>query len=151
MKKSVRDDLIHLSITEENKKLVLAHYEAFVHRRDAETVRKQLAPDFVDHEMPPGTPSGADAALRCREMMHSAFPDLRVKIEDMVAEGDLVAVRASWTGTHRGSFPLLNLAPTNRSFVLTGMVFWRIRDGQIVERWATLDRLGLQQQLAPKS
>jgi steroid delta-isomerase-like uncharacterized protein len=137
--------------TEENKKLVLDHYEAFVHSRDAETVRKQVAPDFVDHELPPGTPPGPDALLRYNEMLHNAFPDLRVKIEDIVAEGDRVAVRASWTGTHRGAFPPLNVAPSNRGFVLTGMVFWRIREGKIVERWATLDRLGLLQQLTPKS
>lgn len=136
---------------EENKKLILDHYEDFVHRRDADAVRKQLAPDFVDHEMPPGTPPGPDAALRWGEMLLAAFPDLRVKIEDIVSEGDRVAVRASWTGTHRGEFPLLNLAPTNRSFVLTGMVFWRIKDGQIVERWATLDRVGLLQQLTARS
>lgn len=137
--------------TEENRKLVLDHYEAFVHSQDAETVRKQLAPDYVDHEMPPDTPPGPDAALRYNEMLHKAFPDLRVKIEDIVAEGDRVAVRASWTGTHRGAFPLLDIAPTNRSFVLNGMVFWRIRDAKIVERWATLDRYGVLQQLAPKS
>lgn len=88
--------------TEENKKLVLEHYESFVHKQDAETVRKQLAADFRDHEMPPDTPPGPEAALQYRAMLHTAFPDLRIKIEDIMAEGDRVAVRASWTGTHRG-------------------------------------------------
>ena len=135
---------------EEKKKLILDHYEAFVHRRDAETVRAQLAPDFVDHEMPPGTP-GPEAALQWSKMLHHAFPDLRVKIEDILAESDRVAVRATWTGTHRGVFVPLNLPPTNRSFVFTGMVFWRISGGRIAERWATIDRLGLQSQLGVKS
>jgi predicted ester cyclase len=80
-------------------------------------------------------------------MLHNAFPDLRVKIEDIVAEGDLVAVRARWIGTHRGVLPMIPVPVTNRAFTLKGMVFWRIRDGKIVERWATMDRLGLQQQL----
>jgi steroid delta-isomerase-like uncharacterized protein len=136
---------------EENKKLVLDHYEAFVHRHDDAAVRKQLAADFVDHEMPAGTPPGPEAALRWGQTLRTAFPDLRVKIEDIVAEGDLVAVRASWTGTHQGPFPPLSAEPTNRRAVLTGMVFWRVRDGQIVERWATLDRLGLMQQLGAKA
>ena len=86
---------------EENKKLILDHYESFVHQQDAEAVRKQLAADFRDHEMPPGTPPGPEAALQYRTMLHRALPDLRVKIEDIVAEGDRVAVRASWTGTSR--------------------------------------------------
>lgn len=135
---------------DQNKKLIMDHYEAFVDRQDAETVRAQLAPEFVDHEMPPGTPPGPEAALRWREVLHQAFPDMRVKIEDLVAEGDRVAVRATWTGTHRGYFPPMNLPATNRSFVFTGMVLWRIRENRIVERWASVDRLGLLGQLSPK-
>ena len=136
--------------TEENKKLVLDHYESFVHRQDAEAVTKQLAADFRDHEMPPGTPSGPVAALQYRAMLHKAFPDLRVKIEDIVAEGDRVAVRATWTGTHGGLLPIMPIPVSNRAFTFTGMVFWRITAGKIVERWATIDRLGLQQQLTQK-
>lgn len=133
--------------TEESKKLVLEHYEAFVHQQDAEAVRRQLAADFQDHEMPPGTPPGPEAPLRLRALLHTAFPDLRIRIEDIVAEGDRVAVRASWTGTHRGPLPMLPIPVTNREFTFTGMVFWRVRDSKIVERWAIVDRLGLQQQL----
>jgi predicted ester cyclase len=88
--------------TEENKKLVLDHYESFVHRRDAEAVRKQLGPDFRDHEMPPGDATRPRVRPPVLATLHVAFPDLRIKIEDVVAEGDRVAVRAPWTGTHRG-------------------------------------------------
>lgn len=78
---------------EENKKLVLDHYEA-LYRHDAEAVRKQLAADFVDHEAPYGSmPPGPDAVLRAFESVHRSVPDLHVKVEDIVAEGDLVAVR----------------------------------------------------------
>ena len=136
--------------TEENKKLVLDHYESFLHLRDDEAVRRQLAPDFVDHEMPPGVPPGPEGALQYRAMLLGAFPDLRVKIEDAIAEGDRVAVRASWTGTHRGAFAPMPLAATNRSAQFTGMVFWRVRDGKLVERWATVDRMGLYQSLTGK-
>lgn len=137
--------------TTENKRLVLEHYEAFVERQDADAVRRQLAADFRDHDMPPGIPSGPEGALQYRSMLHQAFPDLRVKVEDIVAEEDRVAVRARWTGTHRGSFPGMPVPPTGRQVSFTGMVFWRIRDREIVERWANIDRLGLQQQLTGKS
>lgn len=90
---------------DENKRLVLKHYESFVERQDADAVRRQLAADFRDHEMPPGVPLGPEGALQYRSMLHQAFPDLKVTIEDIVAEGDRVAVRARWTGTHRGTFP----------------------------------------------
>ena len=136
---------------DENKRLVLEHYEAFVERQDADAVRRQLAADFRDHEMPPGIPPGAEGALQFRSMLHRAFPDLKIKIQDMVAEGDRVAVRAHWTGTHRGTFPAMPIPASDRQFSFTGMVFWRIRDGKIVERWANIDRLGLQQQLTSKT
>lgn len=136
---------------EENKQLILDHYQAFVQHQDAEAVRAQLTADFIDHEMPPGMPRGPEGAIRWGEMIHEAFPDLQVQIDDIVAENDRVAVRATWTGTHRGNFPVLNLPPTNRRFVLTGMVFWRISGNRIAERWATLDRLGLQLQLGATS
>ncbi len=135
---------------EENKKLVLEHYESFVHQQDADAVRRQLTPDFVDHEMPPGTPPGPDAALQYRAMVHTAFPDLRIQIDDILAEGDRVAVRATWTGTHRGPMPMIPVRASNRSFRFTGMVFWRIYERRIVERWATIDRLGFMQQLTAK-
>lgn len=136
---------------EDNRRLVQEHYESFVAKQDAEAIRRQLAADFVDHEMPPGTPPGPESILQYRAMLHKAFPDLKVRIDDIVAEGDRVAVRATWTGTHRGSLPMLPIPPSNRAFTFSGMVFWRIRDGRIAERWATIDRLGLQQQLTEKS
>jgi len=136
---------------EENKKLVLDHYEA-LYRQDAEAVGKQLSADFVDHEAPYGSmPPGPDAVLRAFESVLRAVPDLRVKVEDIVAEGNLVAVRGTWTGTHKGPLPPLNLPPTNRATSITGMVFWRIRDGQIVERWGNLDWLSLQKQLSAEA
>ena len=135
---------------EENKRLILEHYDSFLNRQDADALREQLAQDFVDHEMPPGMPPGPEGAIRLRAMLHNAFPDLRIEIEDIVAEGDRVAVRARWTGTHRGSLPMLPFPPANRGLDITGMVFWRLDGGKIAERWAVLDRAGLMQQLAPQ-
>ena len=73
--------------------------------------------------MPPETPPGPEAVLQCRAMLHTAFPDLRINIEDIVAAGDRVAVRANWTGTHRGLLRTMPFPVTNRAFQFTGMVF----------------------------
>ncbi|HXE04548.1 MAG TPA: ester cyclase [Bryobacteraceae bacterium] len=136
---------------DENKRLILEHYESFVSKQDASAVREQLTQDFVDHEMPPGIPPGPEGAMQLRAMLHKAFPDFKIEIEDIVAEGDRVAVRAHWTGTHCGPLPMLPIPPANRKFAIGGMVFWRIREGKIAERWAVLDRAALMQQLAPQS
>ncbi|MGH9588830.1 MAG: ester cyclase [Terracidiphilus sp.] len=70
---------------EDNKRLILGHYESFVRQQDEEAIREQLAADFVDHEMPPGTPRGPEEAIRLRAMLHKAFPDLKIEIEDMLS------------------------------------------------------------------
>jgi predicted ester cyclase len=102
--------------TEENKKLVLNHHESFVHQQDADAVKKQSAADFRDQEVPAGTPPGPEAVIQYGVMLHQTFPDLRVTIEDIVAEGDRVAVCTRWTGMHRGLLSIMPIPVTNRAF-----------------------------------
>jgi steroid delta-isomerase-like uncharacterized protein len=126
-----------MNSSELNKSLIRSHYEELVNRRNLAAAEAQLAHDFVDHGAPAGTPAGPAAAHRAMQALHSAIPDVHVTLEDMVAEGDRVAVRATWRGTHRG--PLFGRAPTGKPVEITGMVFWRIANGKIAERWATVD------------
>ncbi len=77
--------------------------------------------------------------------MREAFPDMQVTIPDAVAEGDRVAIRAIWRGTHKGTFR--GLAATGRSVTMEGMVFWRIENGKIAERWAIIDLPAVLRQL----
>jgi steroid delta-isomerase-like uncharacterized protein len=74
-----------------------------------------------------------------------AFPDLRLNIEDMVAEGDKVAVRVTATGTHKGE--LQGVLPTGKLVTFTTMDFLTIIDGKVTEEWSTTDIMGLMQQL----
>ena len=80
----------------------------------------------------------------------SAFPDLRITVEQLVAEGDTVAVRATYEGTHRGEVTLPGvgtLAPTGRRFRYAATAFVRIADGKLAEEWGVRDTLALAQQL----
>jgi steroid delta-isomerase-like uncharacterized protein len=133
---------------EENKKLVREHYQSFF-ENDAAAIKRQISPDFVDHEAPPGMGRGPESVITWRAMVGRSFPDLRANLDDVVAEGDRVAVRATWHGTHQGEF--MGIPPTGRSVAFSGMVFFRISGGQIAERWATLDRLELMKQLQKSS
>src|SRR5262245_36618977 len=88
--------------SEANKALLRAHYESAANAYRPSVIDRQVAADFVDHAQPECTgPEGVKAQTRA---LRAAFPDLTVTIEDLVAEGDLVAVRATWRGTHQGSF-----------------------------------------------
>ncbi len=75
----------------------------------------------------------------------SAFPDARFTIDDMIAEGDRVATKKTFTGTHQG--PFAGIPPTGNRVTLTYVDILRVRDGRIVEHWLSMDQLSFMQQL----
>ena len=75
----------------------------------------------------------------------SAFPDLHFTIDDMVAEGDKVAVRLTATGTNKGTFR--GIPPTNKKMTVSMIQIDRIAGGKFVEGWSRYDTFGLMQQL----
>ncbi|MDD1753958.1 MAG: ester cyclase [Methanotrichaceae archaeon] len=78
-------------------------------------------------------------------MLRNAFPDLHMRIEDIVAEGDMVAVRYTMQGTFKGK--LRNMAPTGNQFKMSSALFMRYKDGKAVETRELYDQLTLFQQL----
>jgi steroid delta-isomerase-like uncharacterized protein len=129
--------------TEANKALIRAHYDSTANGYKPSVIDRQVAADFVDHDCPDSAgPEGVKTQVRA---LRAAFPDLAVTIEDVVAEGDLVAVRGTWRGTHQGAFR--GVPPIGRRIELTGMAFWRVAGGQIRESWSLLDMPRLMRQL----
>ena len=129
--------------TEDNKSLVRRFYTEGVH--NPALFDELLAPIYVLHF--PGSPpiSGIEQAKQLMVAYTCAFPDLQLSTEDMVAEGDKVAIRNTWRGTHHGAFR--GLPPTGKHVAFTGSDFFRFEGGKIAEQWADLDALGLMQQL----
>ena len=133
---------------EENKTIVRRYVEEVWTRRNIEALEEFYpGPDLVEQEDPArqDLPSIDDAKEYVRQVQ-AAFPDLSVTIEDMIAEGDRVAVRTTWRGTYEGE--AIGVAPTGESVDLVGTVIWGITDGKIVQVFDTssdseLDRLGL--------
>jgi predicted SnoaL-like aldol condensation-catalyzing enzyme len=116
----------------EMKKFIRNHFEEFVNRQNLGIGEVNFAPGFVDHgaDVPPGLPPGPAGAIQYVGTALKKVPDLRVSIEDMIAEDDKVVVRNRWTGTDAGSKQRLEFS---------GIVVWRIANRQIVERWAYLE------------
>jgi steroid delta-isomerase-like uncharacterized protein/deazaflavin-dependent oxidoreductase (nitroreductase family) len=129
--------------TEDTKALVRRFYEEGVH--NPALFDELLAPTYVLHL--PGSPpiAGIEGAKQLMAAYTAAFPDLQLTTEDMLAEGDRVAIRNTWRGTHHGAFR--GLPPTGKHVMFTGTDLFRFVGGKIAEQWADLDALGLMQQL----
>jgi steroid delta-isomerase-like uncharacterized protein len=126
-----------------NKQLVRHLFEEWINRKNLAAVDQMLTPDYVDHEY--GLARGSEGTKAFLTALYAAFPDIQVKIEDILADADKVVVRNTWRGTHQGTFR--GIAPTGKSVTIKGIVIWRIADGKVAERWATIDYLSLMQQL----
>ncbi len=130
----------------EHKNLVRQFYERVINKGDFEFAPSILIPDFWDHGNPTDQPKGIEGLKQFLSMLASAFPDIHVDIEEMLAENDLVAVRIRVSGTHKGL--LLGKFPASgKHAVWTGMDFLKVKEGKISERWSVRDLLGLMQQI----
>lgn len=135
----------------ENKEIVRKYYvEAFNEGR-TELLDELVAEDVVNHDplsdetLTAEESRGVEGFVRHVEVAHEAFTGATVTIEDMIAEGDFVSLRFRFEGTHDGSFG--GIEPTGKRVSGSNMVFMRLENGRIVERWAEADNLDMLQQL----
>lgn len=127
----------------DNKALVREYLGAF-NDRDWDAMADYLAEDAVEHGVHEEI-EGRDAIVDYLQAHFDAFPDYGGSTEMMVAEGDLVTVRYTASGTHTGAYR--DVEPTGHQAEWTGIAIYRLDDGEIVEVWLEEDRLGLLEQL----
>ena len=110
-----------------------------------ELAEQAVTPDYVDHEAPPGTPTGPEGANAVLRWLRGAFNDLSYEVQDAFGDGDRVAARVITRGTHTGEF--LGKPATGKRFEIDSMHIYRIEDGKVAEHWAKRDDLGMARQL----
>jgi steroid delta-isomerase-like uncharacterized protein len=130
---------------DEAKAVVRGYVDTVWNRQQMDRADECVAADFIDHGALPGQAGGLAGAKQKWAMYQAALPDLRVTIDDMVAEGDKVAVRRSYTGTHQGH--LFGVPPTGKAVRFVGFGIFRLADGRIAEHWELFDRFAIMQQL----
>ncbi|WP_455283741.1 ester cyclase [[Eubacterium] cellulosolvens] len=135
-------------MSEENKELERRMYEEIYNKKNLGAVDQFYATDWVCHPWPPGMPPGLDGMKQRMKHDYLALPDMQVKLEDMLAEGDKIACRWTATATHKGEF--MGMPPTNKQVTITGVHIDRIAGGKIAETWNYSDMMGLMQQLGMK-
>ena len=130
--------------TEDNKAIFRCWHEV-ISQNQLDRVGEFIAPDAVDHAAPPGFPSGPEGAKQILTMYHTAFPDLQIQIEDVIAEGDKVVGLITARATHPGEF--MGIAPTGKPVTINAIDVVRIAGGKMVEHWSQADLIGVLQQL----
>lgn len=132
-------------MSEENKAIVRRYVEEAINQRNMEVLDEIFAPEFVDHTAAPGQAPGVEGLKQFFAMMEAGFPDFHTTVEDVIAEGDKVAIRFTFHGTHQGEF--MDIPPTGRRVTMPGIDILRVMNGRIVELWGQEDLLGMMQQL----
>jgi len=132
-----------MTTEEKNKDFIQAYNEDFWNKQNIAALEKYYTADFIMHN--------ADVDLNLEQYKglcqayFTAFPDLHITTDDLVAEGDKVT--KIWTAncTHKGE--LMGIPATGKQIVVKGIEVFRIADGKIAELWASMDNLGMMQQL----
>jgi steroid delta-isomerase-like uncharacterized protein len=127
-----------------NKSLVRRYYQVWT-QGDLKALDDLLSPNYKRYLSATTPPINADAQKQRLVGLRAAFPDIQVTVEDIVAEGDRVAVYATVRGTHRGTFQ--GAAPTGKQGTVSGCELIRIENGKMIEHWGGTDNLALLQQL----
>ncbi|MEV8214069.1 ester cyclase [Leifsonia sp. NPDC077715] len=113
---------------------------AAIEADDTDALTASISPSIVDHSALPGQPPGAAGIVQWMHAMHESLSPLRCVVEDTVVEGDKIAGRVTWSGTHTGSF--IGLRATGRTVTFEAMHVLRFDDGQAAEWWGVPDLYG---------
>ncbi|HKP70380.1 MAG TPA: ester cyclase, partial [Pyrinomonadaceae bacterium] len=134
---------------QENRKIILFNFEKF-NRGDTTAAAEDWSEDISNH----GQKVGRSGIKMVLDDLFRTFPDARFDVQNAAVDGEMVVVRALFRGTHRGKGQLpvnggmlVGVEPTGKSFAVEHSHWFRVRDGKIIEHYATRDDIGMMQQL----
>lgn len=102
--------------------------------KKVDLVDELMIADYRDNDAYPGQPQGREGYKQIFAYLLSAFPDTQLTIEDIIAEGNKVVIRSTWTGTHQGEF--MGIPATGKQVSTTAINIYRIENGKLVEEWS---------------
>jgi steroid delta-isomerase-like uncharacterized protein len=129
---------------EENKSLMRSYYED-LNRGDFNALGALLSPNYKRYSSATSAPLNADGQKARLAGLRAAFPDLQLTVENIIAEGDFVAISLTARGTHQGTFQ--GIPPTGKSVTVSAFEVVRIENGKLAEHWGGPDTLNLLQQI----
>jgi len=133
-------------MSENNKVIVRRLLEELWNKGNLSLADELFAPNYEHHDAStPDFGRGPESEKKRATLYRTAFPDVRLTIEDIIAEGETVMTRWSCRGTHKGD--LRGIAPTGKQINISGVTIARLANGKFAEGWVNWDALGLMQQL----
>ena len=127
-----------------NKETIRLLIEEVFNKGNLSVLSEVIHSDYI-YESPTERMEGISELTAFIQALRIAFPDLYIRMDDQISEGEKVCSRITMTGTHRGDF--LGLPATGKPVFLQGVIISRLEDGLIREEWELLDQLALLQQL----
>jgi steroid delta-isomerase-like uncharacterized protein len=110
-----------------------------------EVIDELCAENFVDHDPLPGTSPDRQGIHDFVKQVHAAFPDIETTADDILVEGDRLAVRSTMRGTHQGEF--MGIPASGKKVEVSNYDFVRFENDQVVEHWGTIDSAALMEQI----
>jgi predicted ester cyclase len=132
-------------MAQDNAAVIRGFVDAVISKGHIDAASNYAWEDVVEQVPLPGQGPGLDGLKDIIRAMRIGFPDIVFAIQEQIAEGNKVASRFEWTGTHHGEF--LRIPPTGRSVRVWGVVIDRLEDGRIKDTRIIMDTLGLMTQL----
>ena len=132
-------------MAQDNAAIVRGFADEVITRGDIEAAAQYVWEDVIEQVPLPGQGPGLEGLKDILRAMRTGFPDIVFSIQEQIAEGDKVASRFEWTGTHNGEF--LGIPATGRPVRVWGIVIDRLEDGRIKDTRIIMDTLGLMGQL----
>jgi steroid delta-isomerase-like uncharacterized protein len=129
---------------EDNKALATKFVER-MNKGDMSIIDEIFDPAYVDHETMPGVPPTREGLKQLFSMFFKAFPDMKITVTHMIAEGDFVVIHHLSTGTNKGEF--MGMQATGKAVKYNEMHLIRIANGKVVEHWGVEDSMTMMQQL----
>ena len=133
------------SETEHNKAVIRRFVEDVQNNQDWAAYDELNDPNFVNQSAPPGVPADREGGKVYLQALAAAYPDARLTIDDMIAEGDQVVTKKTFIGTNTGEFA--GMPATGKHVTLQYVDIMRVQDGRIIEHWLSMDQLSWLQQL----
>jgi steroid delta-isomerase-like uncharacterized protein len=133
-------------MSEQNKTIVRRLFDELWNKGNLPVADELIAPTYTHHDTStPDVGRGPESEKKRVTLYRTAFADMRLTIEDLIAEGETVVARWTCRGAHKGD--LNGIAPTGKQIAISGVSVVRFAGGKMVEGWINWDALGMMQQL----